>query len=234
MPRGARSNQLALAVLVCLLERSMHPYEMATMMRQRGKHESIKLNYGSLYTVVQNLEKRGLIEPQETERQGRRPERTIYRLTPAGHVELVDWLSELLSTPTKEFSQFEAGLSIMAALPPEDVLELLKERAIRLELAVAQARSVAALMDAQSFPRLFRIESEFSMVRLEAELGWLRTLIDDFVSERFDGLQMWRKVHGDHPEEVLELVKGSWELWRDQNPAVERPNGEVREGPKTN
>ena len=100
----------------------MHPYEMATTMRQRGKHESIKLNYGSLYNVVQSLERAGLIESQETEREGRRPERTVYRLLDAGRVELIDWLSEMLSTPAKEFTQFEAGLSLLPCLPPEDVL----------------------------------------------------------------------------------------------------------------
>ena len=62
MTKSKRSNPLALAVLACLQERPMHPYEMATTMRQRGKHESIKLNYGSLYTVVQSLERAGLIE----------------------------------------------------------------------------------------------------------------------------------------------------------------------------
>ena len=62
----------------------MHPYEMATVMRQRGKQQSIKLNYGSLYTVVQSLAKAGFIVAQETEREGRRPERTVYRLDPSG------------------------------------------------------------------------------------------------------------------------------------------------------
>ena len=51
-----RSNPLALAVLICLYERPMHPYEVATTLRQRGKHESVRLNYGSLYSVVASLE----------------------------------------------------------------------------------------------------------------------------------------------------------------------------------
>lgn len=44
MARYSRSNLLALAVLICLLERPMHSYEMATVMRPRGNEESIKLN----------------------------------------------------------------------------------------------------------------------------------------------------------------------------------------------
>jgi DNA-binding PadR family transcriptional regulator len=75
---------LALAVLCCLLERPMHPYEVATTLRQRNKEHSVKRNYGALYAVVESLRKRGLIEPKETERPGRLPERTVYQLTDAG------------------------------------------------------------------------------------------------------------------------------------------------------
>ena len=114
-----RNNPLALAVLICLSERPMHPYEVATTLRQRQKHESVRLNYGSLYAVVASLEKRGLIAPQETERAGRLPERTVYRLTDAGLIEAHDWLTDLISTPVKEYPSFEAALSFLPALPPE-------------------------------------------------------------------------------------------------------------------
>ena len=62
----------------------MHPYEISTTLRSRGKEQSIKLNYGSLYSVVESLPKHGLIEPRETVREGRRPERTVYAITEAG------------------------------------------------------------------------------------------------------------------------------------------------------
>src|SRR5919198_2129085 len=77
-------NLLALAVLALVAERPMHPYEMASTLRERGKDVSIKINWGSLYTAVQNLEKHGFIDATETTRQGRRPERTVYRITDAG------------------------------------------------------------------------------------------------------------------------------------------------------
>ncbi len=119
MTRRKVANPLALAVLACLEERSMHPYEMATTMRARHKDESIKLNFGSLYTVVEALQRHGLIEAQETEREGRRPERTVYRITEAGSAELFDWLSELISVPGKEYLRFEAGLSLLPVLTPD-------------------------------------------------------------------------------------------------------------------
>src|SRR5438067_936296 len=81
MPTRSRTNPLALAVLACLYERPMHPYEVAQTLRQRAKHESIRLNYGSLYSVVEALDRRGLIRARETLREGRRPERTVYEST---------------------------------------------------------------------------------------------------------------------------------------------------------
>src|SRR6478736_354452 len=73
MTRRRVNNPLALAVLGCLAERPMHPYEISTTLRTRGKEKSIKLNYGSLYSVVDSLQKHGLIQPKETIRAGRLP-----------------------------------------------------------------------------------------------------------------------------------------------------------------
>ena len=79
MPKRKVGNPLAFAVLGSLAERPMHPYEISTLLRARGKDQSIKMNYGSLYSVVAALEKNGFIEALETVREGNRPERTVYK-----------------------------------------------------------------------------------------------------------------------------------------------------------
>jgi DNA-binding PadR family transcriptional regulator len=190
-----RSNPLALAVLISLYERPMHPYEVATTLRQRHKHESVRLNYGSLYAVVASLEKRGLITPQETRRAGRLPERTVYDLTEAGKIEMHDWLTDLISTPVKDYPGFEAALSFLPALPPEDVVELLKERAEHLELELAQANASRELIEKQRLPRLFWVEDEFRTVLREAEFAYVRTLISAIETGTLDGIDWWRAVH---------------------------------------
>ncbi len=108
------SNPLALAVLVLLYERPMHPYEMATTLRERGKEQSIKLNYGSLYTVIEQLLREQWIGVKEILKEGRRPEKTIYELKPAGETELIDWMRELVSSPVKEYPAIR-GRSFPAA-----------------------------------------------------------------------------------------------------------------------
>lgn len=195
MPAKNRTNPLALAVLVCLAEQPRHPYEVATTLRQRQKHQSVRLNYGSLYGVVESLERRGLIEAQETRRSGRLPERTVYRLTETGRIEVHDWLTELLSTPVKEYPSFQAALSFLPALPPEDVATLLAERAQYLEAGLAQDAATRELAQKAGIPRLFWVEHEFDMVLREAELGYVRQLIADISSGALDGTAWWREIH---------------------------------------
>lgn len=200
-----RSNPLALAVLVCLAEQPRHPYEVATTLRQRHKHESVRLNYGSLYGVVESLEKRGLIEAQETERAGRLPERTVYRLTDAGRIEVHDWLTDLISTPVREYPAFQAALSFLPALPPDDVLTLLQERAVHLEAGLAQAAATHELVRKHGLPRLVWVESEYSVALHEAELAYIRTLIRDIESGALDGVDWWRQIHARGADEPVPL-----------------------------
>lgn len=191
MTKHKVSNPLALAVLACLFEHPMHPYEIATTLRERGKDQSIKLNYGSLYTVVEALLQHGLIAAQETEREGRRPERTVYRLTDIGRMELIDWISELLSTPFKEFTRFEAGLSLAGVLPPEDVASLLTQRCGRLEMEIAQMRSMLQLVQQRGLKRVFLVESEYVLAMREAELAWTRAIVDEIRSGTLEGIGEW-------------------------------------------
>ena len=89
MARRKIANTLALAILGLLQERPMHPYEMAATLRDRHKDSSFKINSGSLYDTVEALARHGWIEPLETVRDGRRPERTVYAFTALGQREFL-------------------------------------------------------------------------------------------------------------------------------------------------
>jgi DNA-binding PadR family transcriptional regulator len=195
MATHRRNNPLALAVLMCLYERPMHPYEVATTLRQRHKNESVRLNYGSLYAVVGSLEKRDLIETSEVEREGRLPERTVYRITDSGRVEAHDWLAELLSKPAKEYPAFEAGLSFLPALPPDETLALLTERAVHLELGLASSRGMREHVESRGLPRLLWVEAEYAERMQVAELDYVRQLIADISSAELGGIEWWRAIH---------------------------------------
>lgn len=195
MPRPARSNPLALAVLVTLSERPMHPYEVGQTLRQRAKQESVRLNYGSLYAVVEALEKRGLIRAKETVRDGKRPERTIYEITDDGAREMVDWMTELIGVPAKEYPAFMAGLSFLPALEPDEALSALHIRADVLTVKLAGLKGAMEAAKQAGLPRLFELEVEYEEQLLAAELQFVRALIVDIESGALDGLEMWKIFH---------------------------------------
>ncbi|MCX5289515.1 MULTISPECIES: PadR family transcriptional regulator [unclassified Streptomyces] len=202
MKRRKLSNPLALAVLVTLWQKPMHPYEIAQKLRRQGKDTSTKINYGSLYTVVQSLEKHGFVEVTDVERQGNRPERTVYGLTEAGREEMTEWLSDLVAVPAKEYPIFETALSLVGALPPDEVVRLLEERLNSLEVQAASARGALAKLY-ETLPRLFLIETEYQLHMIEAQAEWVRGFLEEIRKGSLPGVEGWRRFHetGELPPE---------------------------------
>jgi DNA-binding PadR family transcriptional regulator len=201
-------NLMALSLLTLLTERPMYPYEMASELRGRGKDQAIKINWGSFYTVVQNLEKYGFIEAVDVGREGRQPERTTYQITEAGRAELKDWLRELLSVPEREYTRLEAALGEAAVLPPDEVADLLRQRLETLDASIAEHQAGMQTW-AAGLPRLFLVESEYHLAMRRAEAEWVRGLLKELTDGTFPGLDGWRRFHetGQFPEELFALFQ---------------------------
>jgi len=195
MARRKFSNLLALAVLSCLSERPMHPYEISQTLRSRGKDQSIKLNYGALYSIVESLAKAGFIEARETIREGRRPERTIYAITDAGAAEHDDWLADLIGTPRRDYHSLEAGLAMVAGLRPDVVVRLLGERAVKLRVEIAGVAEALRVTEEMGLPEIFSVEAEFRQALLTAELDYVVALAGRIRDDKLTGVAGWRKIH---------------------------------------
>jgi DNA-binding PadR family transcriptional regulator len=187
-------NLLALAVLSVVVQRPMHPYEMATLIRERGKDDDMPIKWGSLYTVVGNMHKHGLLRAIETEKQGGRPERTVYEITEAGREELADWARELVSTPEPEHPRFKAALSVLGALGPDEVQALLRQRLAIVEAAI-ESRRASLEHDRGQTLRLFLLEEEYDLALREREASWIRDLIGELADNTFPDLEGWRAFH---------------------------------------
>jgi DNA-binding PadR family transcriptional regulator len=177
-----------------LFEKPMHPYEMSTTLRHRSKEESIRLNYGSLYAVVESLRKKGLIAVGETLREGNRPERTVYELTDEGATAMHEWLSEMLRDPSPQFTDFEAALSLMGAIPPDEALALLRLRLKALRIASNQYDGVRAHLP-EGFPSLFLVEGEYGEALRLAEIAFVEKLVADLDNDGLGGMDVWRRMH---------------------------------------
>src|SRR5215469_508846 len=187
------SNPLALAVLALLMERPTHPYDMGRTLRERNKEESIKLNYGSLYSVLDQLLRAGFVAKRETLRDTARPERTIYEITDSGRDELHDWMADLVSTPAKEFRAFEAALALLGVLVPEEAVRLLTLRRQRLDTRIAEQRAGIDALVAGGLHPFFLIETEYRLALEIAEKAFVDRLIGTLDDEEL--LAMWRHFH---------------------------------------
>jgi DNA-binding PadR family transcriptional regulator len=185
VPRRSR-NTLALAVLGLLMERPSHPYEMAQTLRRRNKGTSFKVTTGSLYDVVEGLERDGWIRAVETSRDGNRPERTVYEHTELGLAEFQRWIDELIRVPVNEFPKFIAAVSYVGVLGVDGAVGALTERADRLAETVEQTDEYVGRVQA---PRLFMIEVEYAQAMRRAEVEWLRRT----AAEMADGEITWPK-----------------------------------------
>ena len=190
-------NLLALAVLSYLARQPMHPYELSRTLRDNGDARSIKFNHGTLYMVVQQLAKAGLISEVETTREGQRPERTVYALSDAGRQELRDWLRDLLEQPHYEYPHFVAALSLVAALPPAEVVRLLRTRVSRLADQRAEIRALVDATLAQEVHPLFLVEEEYRLAMLDAEAAFVETFIDRITHPQTGWGWQWAQFHGE-------------------------------------
>src|ERR1700691_6064512 len=160
----------ALSVLSLLNERWMHPYEMRTLMRERGHDRAFRIRESSVYDTVARLADRGFIEPVEVNREGRRPERTVYAITEAGRDELLVWLWELASEPSAEYPEFAAPLMFIYSLGKDCALAAFTQRASRLEADIAASDTFRRAFTAElpEFPRIFGIEEEYAQAMRRA------------------------------------------------------------------
>src|SRR5215475_10720534 len=173
-----------LAVLCFLRESPMHPYEIQRLLRARHKDILLDLKKGSLYNAIRRLLQSGMIEALETGRNGLRPQHTTYRLTAGGEAELVRCLREMISSPRHEPSEFMGAISFLLHLTPQDAMLQLESRAQHLEKEIATSdanvQSIIAWVR-----RINLIEEEYLQAMRQAELAWVRSLVNELRAGTF-------------------------------------------------
>jgi len=162
-----------LAVLSLLREAPMHPYQMQRLLNERHKAELLALKKGSLYHAIHRLERDRFIERAGTGRNGRRPERTTYRITREGEREQNNWLRTLIADPKPEPSEFMASLSFLVYLEPAEAIAGLEQRARTLSRQIAESGcQMKSVLDRVT--RIHLIETEYLRAMQRAELAWVR------------------------------------------------------------
>jgi len=170
---------VALTVLGMLSEQPSHTYEIQRQIRNRHKDFAAGKTR-ALYRAIEELVERGLAEPLETTREGRRPERTVYQITAAGRDELEEWLTQLLEHPVAEYPVFSIAIGFLPYLTQDQALRALRSRTVALRAEIAAHREqLRALMEDAGLPRLVLLELEHAVTVRDAELRWVAGLADD-------------------------------------------------------
>lgn len=168
---------LALAVLELLHEQPRHPYDIHQTFHDRRTDMRVKVRAGSLYHTVERLAEQQLIEPVETSRAGRRPERTVYSITEQGRDEFAMSVRSMLGRPTPEYPAFGVALACMHNLDQAEVLDQLRRRATSLEAELASWQRIADSLAERELPDVYWIDMRYQTALHEAELAFVTDLI---------------------------------------------------------
>jgi DNA-binding PadR family transcriptional regulator len=177
-------SPLAMAVLELLIEKPMHPYEMAQELRARHLEAKANIKPGSLYHAVERLATHGHIEIVDTQREGRRPERTVYGVTEAGRDAFHERAKEMVATVVPDYPEYASGLSALNELDREEALAELRTRALTLQAATAADRVITESLLTKGLPAVYWLDMRFVADRRAFELAWTNQLIEDITTGR--------------------------------------------------
>jgi DNA-binding PadR family transcriptional regulator len=187
--RTRTKDMVALTTLGLLSEQPYHPYEIQRLLKDRHKSYAVGKTR-TLYRAIEELEAAGYIEPLETSRDGRRPERTVYRITADGREELENWLADVLAIPAIETPAFSVAVGLLGYITQERAESALAARIVTLRAKLTSLDATLKLLqDDLGLPRLVLLELEHAMALAAAEVDWVRSLIVDMQS----GALIWNE-----------------------------------------
>jgi len=186
MPRRPLDSPLSIVILGLLAEQQLHPYAMRVLIGQRGHDRIVGRSPASLYDAVRRLAAAGYVEALESRQEGRRPERTVYRLTEPGADALKGWVGQALAD-VERADQFTAALSFMYVLPKREVIALLTRRRAVLDAVIETGNAALADALAGGVPPIFLSEGRYTRALLPAEHDWLAS----FVAQLSSGQLRW-------------------------------------------
>lgn len=174
-----KKSPVALAVLALLFEEPMYPYKMWQLFKERHKDFVINIRHrNTLYQTIDRLVRDGLIAEKETRQEKNRPEQTIYKLTENGRETTLVWMRQMIEQPADEFPEFPVALAYLPMLDVDEVKLLLAKRVEHFEKQRSELdEKLNPVRDV--VPRLFLLEAEYVLDKIDFEIKWVKSLIDE-------------------------------------------------------
>ncbi|MBN9197810.1 MAG: PadR family transcriptional regulator [Microbacterium ginsengisoli] len=179
-----RLSPMGVMVLALLREGPMHPYEMMRLLRERREDRLLTLANGTLYHAVAKLAAAELIVETGVDRDGNRPERTTYALTPEGDETVAAWVRRELPRIDRPAS-FRIALAEAHNLDRTETVALLRERRAALEAEADDIARMRCDADARGSEPQYLVEIVRQQALLTADLAWIDRLLDDLVTQAY-------------------------------------------------
>ena len=160
-----------LLLLGMLLDGKVHGYRLNEYVRHTmSLYTDIKKS--TVYYTLEKLEKDGYVV-QETEREGKRPERRVYQITEKGKAYFFDLLREHLKSYTRTYYADDVGIAFMDQLATAEVRQLLTEKREKVQTLLQQFR------EHPEHGENWRYVVSHNIAHLEADLSWLGSVLSD-------------------------------------------------------
>jgi len=175
------SNMTRLIVLGAVRQfEPVHGYFLRRELMGWHVNEWANIQPGSIYNALKTLKHDGYIEEARTETAGKRPERTMYRTTTQGVVELMQLLRKILwKVETFDTAPTMALTSFMFLLSRPEVAAALRFRISEIDARIASnGFDIADVGRFSTTPDYVREIFELSSRRLSAEQDWTRKLLE--------------------------------------------------------
>jgi DNA-binding PadR family transcriptional regulator len=161
-----------LLLLGLLRQMRMYGYQLHEFI-ERDLTTCTDLKKATTYFLLDKMAKRGWISQSE-EREGNRPPRQVYEITPEGEQAFQRLLRENLSSYAPSRFTGDIGLAYADAISPEETRTLLMQRRAAMQQDLEVARAIPAHGGS------IQLLLDHRVVHLEAELDWLDTVIQRF------------------------------------------------------
>jgi DNA-binding PadR family transcriptional regulator len=158
-----------LLLLGLLRQEGMHGYQLAEFI-QKDLASCTSLKKSAAYYVLDRMEKDGWVT-RSTEREGNRPERYVYSITPAGEAVFQRLLRENLATYQPPTFESDVGLAFLDALPRSEAHRLLIQRREAIAGRLAGTAEVPVHQGSQ------QLVIEHLRHHLATELAWLDGIV---------------------------------------------------------
>ncbi|MFC5447530.1 PadR family transcriptional regulator [Paenibacillus aestuarii] len=169
---------MKLVILGLLMEANRHPYEIRQIMKERGMHNYMKLQDGSLYYAMDQLKKDGHVEALEVVREAKRPEKTIYQVTESGRKKFQQMLVEQLHEDIKHYHPLYVALPFTVHGDQKKIAQILENKIMAQKIAMQRAKDLYE-EHVDIIPRVSLHMMVGWYQRAFAELRWLEKLQQD-------------------------------------------------------